>query len=176
MNLTPRIPHLAFTRPAALHYQYYYHRSLLAVLCGGHAYLQGHRSTHHQTQQSASFSRDCPHYHPQWFSTWKNSSGCSGGSSGRALTAHVTLVREARLRCIAILVRPILDRQPFLALYLYRRSIFCVSPWQKILFPYTKDTFCGSLDTEPVSCIGIADPTLMYRAQPWREARSDAAK
>ena len=37
---------------------------------------------------------------------------------------------------------------------------------QKILFPYTKDTFCGSLDTEPVSCICIADPNLMYRAQP----------
>ena len=32
---------------------------------------------------------------------------------------------------------------------------------QKILFPYTKDTFCGSLDTEPVSCICIADPNLV---------------
>ena len=35
-----------------------------------------------------------------------------------------------------------------------------------ILFPHTKDTFCGSLDTEPVSCICIADPNFMYRAQP----------
>ena len=37
---------------------------------------------------------------------------------------------------------------------------------QKILFPYTKDTFFGSSDTEPVSCICIADPNFMYRAQP----------
>ena len=37
---------------------------------------------------------------------------------------------------------------------------------QKILFPYTKDTLCGSLDTEPVSCVCIADPSFMYRAQP----------
>ena len=37
---------------------------------------------------------------------------------------------------------------------------------QQILFPYAKDTFRGSLDTEPVSCIGIADPNFMYRAQP----------
>ena len=38
---------------------------------------------------------------------------------------------------------------------------------QQILFPYAKDTFRGSLDTEPVSCICIADPNFMYRAQPW---------
>ena len=72
----------------------------------------------------------------------------------------------ARLCCIEIQVRSILDRDQFLALYLARRSIFWVSPMQKILFPYTKDTFCGSLDTEPVSCICIADPNFMYRAQP----------
>ena len=33
---------------------------------------------------------------------------------------------------------------------------------QKILFPYTKDTFCGSLDTEPVSCICIPDPNFEH--------------
>ena len=42
----------------------------------------------------------------------------------------------------------------------FRRSRFWVSPLQKILFAYTKDTFCGSLDTEPVSCICIADPNF----------------
>ena len=37
----------ALTKPTAL-----FCRSLLNVLCGGgFAYLQGHRSTHHQTQQ-----------------------------------------------------------------------------------------------------------------------------
>ena len=30
-------------------------------------------------------------------------------------------------------------------------EIHILAPIQKILFPYTKDTFCGSLDTEPVS-------------------------
>ena len=75
--------------------------------------------------------------------------------------------RCARLCCIEIQVRLILDRDQFLALYLAWRSIFWLSPMQKILFPYTKDTFCGSLDTEPVSCICIADPNLMYRVQPW---------
>ena len=72
----------------------------------------------------------------------------------------------SRLCCIEIQARSILDRDQFLALYLARRSIFWASPMQKILFPYTKDTFCGSLDTEPVSCICIADPNFMYRAQP----------
>ena len=69
-----------------------------------------------------------------------------------------TYFTQAGLCCIEIQVRSILDRDQFLALYLARRSIFWVSPMQKILFPYTKDTFCGSLDTEPVSCICIADP------------------
>ena len=73
----------------------------------------------------------------------------------------------ARLCCIEIQVRSFQDRDQFLALYLARRSIFWVSPMQKILFPYTKDTFCGSLDTEPVSCMCIANPNFMYRAQPW---------
>ena len=33
-------------------------------------------------------------------------------------------------------------------------------------FPFTKDTFHGYLDKEPVSCICIADPNFMHRAQP----------
>ena len=77
------------------------------------------------------------------------------------------ILRHPRLCCIEIQVRTILDRDQFLALHLARRSIFWVSPVQKILFPYTKDTFCGSLDTEPVSCICIAAPNFMYRAQPY---------
>ena len=44
--------------------------------------------------------------------------------------------------------------------------ILGILPMQKILFAYNKDTFCGSLDTEPVSRICIADPNFMYRAQP----------
>ena len=38
-------------------------------------------------------------------------------------------------------------------------------------FPNMKDTFCGSLDPEPVSCICIADPNLMCRAQPCQLSR-----
>ena len=60
-------------------------------------------------------------------------------------------VLKTRLCCIEIQVLSILDRDQFLALYLVQRSIFWVSPMQKMLFPYAKDTFRGSLDTEPVS-------------------------
>ena len=45
-----------------------------------------------------------------------------------------------------------------LALYLVRRTNFEVSMIEKILFAYTTDPFCGSLDTEPVSWFWFADP------------------
>ena len=37
-----------------------------------------------------------------------------------------------------------------------------VSTGQKILFANYKDTFCGSLDTDTVSCIGFAGPNFRY--------------
>ena len=33
---------------------------------------------------------------------------------------------------------------------------------EKILFAYTTDSFCGSLDTEPVSWFWFADPHFMW--------------
>ena len=59
---------------------------------------------------------------------------------------------------IEIQVRLNLDRGRFLALYLVRRTNFEVSMIEKILFDYTTETFCGSLDTEPVSWVWFADP------------------
>ena len=44
------------------------------------------------------------------------------------------------------------------------RSQFLVSCVIKILFAYTRDTFCGSLDTEPVSWFWFADPYFEYRS------------
>ena len=109
--------------------------------------------------------------------------GLRGLASVHIMVFHVLMLSgmrtdthgQARLCCIEIQVRLILDRDQFLALYLVWRSIFWVSPVQKILFPYTKDTFCGSLDTEPVSCICIADPNIMYRAQPCPSATEPSA-
>ena len=48
---------------------------------------------------------------------------------------------------IEIQVRSNQVRGQFLVLYLVRRTNFWVSLLQKILFAYTTDTFCGSLDT-----------------------------
>ena len=45
-----------------------------------------------------------------------------------------------------------------LALYLVGRNNFQVSYALKIIFVYTKDTSWGSLDAEPASWIGFADP------------------
>ena len=45
-------------------------------------------------------------------------------------------------------------------------SVFLGSCMIKILFAYTRDTFCGSLDTEPVSWFWFADPYFLYRSQP----------
>ena len=36
--------------------------------------------------------------------------------------------------------------------------------FEKILFAYNIDTFCGSLDTEPVSWFWLADPYFLYRS------------
>ena len=63
-----------------------------------------------------------------------------------------------RLGRIEIQVRSNLDRGRFLALYLVRRTNFEVSMTEKIPFAYTTYTFCGSLDTEPVSWFWFADP------------------
>ena len=60
--------------------------------------------------------------------------------------------------------RSILDRDQILALYLV---LIWVKSMQKIPFAYKQETSCGSLDTASVSCICIADPNFMYRAQPW---------
>ena len=43
----------------------------------------------------------------------------------------------------------------------------CGSSIQKILFCYSKDTFCGSLDTEIVSWFWFADPLFLYRCIPY---------
>ena len=64
----------------------------------------------------------------------------------------------SRLGRIEIQVRSNLDRGQFSALYLVLRTNFEVSLIEKILFAYTTDTFCGSLDTEPVSWYWFADP------------------
>ena len=48
-----------------------------------------------------------------------------------------------------------LDRAYFLALYLYQRASFLVSLDTDT---YAKDTIFGSLDTEPVSWLGTAEP------------------
>ena len=63
-------------------------------------------------------------------------------------------------------VRSNQDRRQFLALYLVLRTIIWVSSTQKILFWYTKDTFSGSLDREPVSWFWLADPYFLYRCIP----------
>ena len=47
-----------------------------------------------------------------------------------------------------------------MALYLCRKATFWVSLDTDT---YTKDTMCGSLDTEPVSWLGIAKPHFLYR-------------
>ena len=60
------------------------------------------------------------------------------------------------------------DRWQFLALYLVRRIRFCGSSIQKILFCYSKDTFCGSLDTELVSWFWFDDPLFLFRFIPCR--------
>ena len=64
-------------------------------------------------------------------------------------------------------VRSNQDRRQFLALYLVLRTIIWVSSTQKILFWYTKDTFSGSLDREPVSWFRLADPYFLYLCIPW---------
>ena len=75
----------------------------------------------------------------------------------------VLFVVEAGLGRIEIQVRSNQVRSQFLALYLVRRTKFLVSCVIKILFAYTRDTFCGSLDTEPVSWFWFADPYFLYR-------------
>ena len=57
-------------------------------------------------------------------------SGGSSGGGGRGSYSAYNRSRYARLCCIEIQVRSILDREQFLALYLARRSIFWVSPMQ----------------------------------------------
>ena len=78
---------------------------------------------------------------------------------GKGLNCHimgssVTLRpdhRNAGLGRIEIQVRSNQVQSQFLAPYLVRRTRFLVSCVIKILFAYTRDTFRGSLDTEPVS-------------------------
>ena len=52
------------------------------------------------------------------------------------------------------------DRCQFFALYLVRRTIFFGSSIQKILFCYSKDASCGSLDTELVSWLWFAESLI----------------
>ena len=66
---------------------------------------------------------------------------------------------------IEIQVRSNLDRDHSLALYLVRRTSF---GYFGILFYYTKDTFCGSLDTELVSWFWFDDPLFLFRFIPCR--------
>ena len=73
---------------------------------------------------------------------------------------------NARLGRIEIQVRSNLDRGHFLALYLVQRTNFDVSLIEKILFAYTTDTLCGSLDTEPVSWYWFANPHFMFLSKP----------
>ena len=53
-----------------------------------------------------------------------------------------------------------------MALYLVRRTIFLVSLVSLDTDAYNKDTFCGSLDTEPESWFWFADPYILYRSHP----------
>ena len=72
----------------------------------------------------------------------------------RMLGTHIIgpVSDRPRLGRIEILCRSSLDRGDFLARYLCRRAVFCVSCAQKTLFAYTKDTLCVS--KEPQYSIG----------------------
>ena len=87
----------------------------------------------------------------------------------KALKEMEELSPWSRLCCIKIQVRSILDREfgtnSWLCIWL-GDPYFGYRPCKRYLLAYTKDTSHGSLDTEPVSCICIADPNFMYRAQP----------
>ena len=85
---------------------------------------------------------------------------------GRGVDPGHGCLKLARLCCIEIQVRPNQDRGHFLALYLVRRASFWVSSMPKILFAYTKNTFCGSIRYRTCIWFWFADPNFMYRAQP----------
>ena len=79
----------------------------------------------------------------------------------------MTKLDLTRVGRIEIQVQSNLDQDKFFVLCLVLRTSFLVSSIQKILFKYTKDTFCGSLDTEPVSWFCFAGPHFVVLSHPW---------